>query len=117
FWLILVNSREASLRYIFENISFLLVLVAPMVTMRLFAEERRNGTVELLLTLPFRDSEVVLGKFAASLMLLLVMLLPTLWYAALLLFVARDLPDPGPLASGYLGLLLHGGALMALGLL
>jgi ABC-2 type transport system permease protein len=116
FSIILFSSREATLRYVFDNISFLLVLISPLITMRLFAEERRNGTMELLLTLPFRESEVVLGKFFASMMLLVMMLLPTLWYAALLLFVARNLPDPGPLAAGYLGLLLQGGALLALGL-
>ena len=116
FSLILFSSRQATLRYLFENIGFLLVLIAPLITMRLFAEERRTGTVELLLTLPFRDTEVVMGKFTASLMLLLLMMLPTLWYVALLLFVARTLPDVGPLATGYLGVVLQGATLLSLGL-
>lgn len=116
FSVILFGSREATLRYLFDNIGFLLVLIAPLLTMRLFAEERRTGTVELLLTLPFRDSEVVLGKFFASLLLMLAMIVPTLWYVALLIFVARAVPDMGPLATGYLGVLLQGAALIALGL-
>lgn len=116
FAVILFSSRQATLRYLFENMSFLLVFLAPLITMRLFAEERRTGTVELLLTLPFRDSEVVLGKFLASLLLFSAILLPTLWYVVLLRTVGGATPDMGPLLSGYLGLLLQGGVLLAVGL-
>lgn len=116
FALNLFFTRQANFRGVFDFIQFLVLLLAPLITMRLFAEERRTGTVELLLTLPFRDTEVVLGKFTASLMLLVLMILPTIWYVVLLLFVARTLPDIGPLATGYLGVVLQGAALLAVGL-
>ncbi|MBI4498135.1 MAG: ABC transporter permease subunit [Chloroflexi bacterium] len=116
FALILINTRQATLRYVFENMNFLLLFLAPLITMRLLAEERRTGTVELLLTLPFRDSEVVVGKFLASFLLYAVILVPTLWYVVLLRVLAGAAPDAGPLLSGYLGLLLQGGVLLAVGL-
>lgn len=115
FAVILSSTRLVTLRYVFDNMNFLLIFLAPLITMRLLAEERRNGTMELLLTLPFRDSEVVIGKFLASLLLFVVILLPTVWYVVLLRVVGGTAPDAGPLLSGYLGLLLQGSALLAVG--
>lgn len=105
---------EASLRGVFTPITFALVLWAPIVSMRLLAEEQRLGTMELLLTAPLRDWEIVLGKFAALGAMLLGVVLPTLVYAALLFRYAE--PDAGPLVTGYLGLLLYGLSASALGL-
>lgn len=116
FAVILFTTRQATLRYLFENMSFLLLLIAPMITMRLLAEERRNGTMEMLLTLPFRDSDVVIGKFLAALELFIAMCIPTLWYVVLLRIVAGTAPDAGPLLGGYLGLLLEGAVFIAIGL-
>jgi ABC-2 type transport system permease protein len=115
FWVILYYSREATMRYLFYNVTTLLLLVGPALTMRLVAEERRTGTIELLLTSPVRDGEVIAGKFLAALGLWALMLALTLVYPALL--EAFGNPDLGPIATGYLGLLLAGGAVLALGVI
>ncbi len=94
---------------------FLLLLIAPILTMRLFAEEQKIGTLELLLTAPVRDEEVVLGKFLSALGMLVVMVVLTAYYPVLLLIFGN--PDPGPMASGYIGLLLVGMSFLAVGLL
>lgn len=115
FSLILFYTREASMRFLFGNIAVILLLLAPLLTMRLLAEEQKSGTIELLLTNPVRDSEVVLGKFLAGLTFLGVMIGLTLYFP-FLLFVFGS-PDPGPIISGYLGLLLLGSTLLSIGLL
>jgi len=90
-----------------------LVLV-PLLTMRLFAEERRLGTLELLWTYPLRDAEIIAGKFLACLLVVTIMLASTLVYPAVL---SRLHPvDPGPLVAGYLGLWLLAAAFVACGL-
>lgn len=114
FALILINSREASLRYLFNNMIFVLLIMAPALTMRLLAEEQRMGTIELLLTAPVHDWQVVLGKFLGSLILFVVMLLaPTLYYVLILQVFGP--PDYGPILTGYLGFLLLGAAYLAVG--
>jgi ABC-2 type transport system permease protein len=92
----------------------LLLLLASVLTMRLLAEERKMGTLELLLTAPVRDSEVIVGKFLGSLGILMAMLVLTLYYP-LLLWVYGD-PDTGPIVASYLGLFLLGGTSLAVGL-
>ncbi len=114
FYLILAYSREASLRGIFANMSVLLLLVAPALTMRLLAEEQRSGTIELLLTAPVRDFEVVLGKFLGGLGLVVAMLALTLYYP-LVLFLYGS-PEKGHIIGGYLGVLLLSAAFVAIGL-
>ncbi len=94
--------------------NMLLLLLASVLTMRLLAEERKMGTLELLLTAPVRDSEIIMGKFLGSLGILTVMLALTLYYP-LLLIIFGD-PDMGPIATGYLGLFLLGCTSMAVGL-
>jgi len=111
----LLAQQEATIRGFLFPGSFLLLLLSPLLTMRLLAEEQKLGTIELLLTSPVRDAEVVLGKFLSSLAILLVMLALTLYYP-LLLFWFGD-PDPGPIASGYLATLLLGSAFLSVGLL
>jgi ABC-2 type transport system permease protein len=95
-------------------ITFGLIIWAPMVSMRLFAEEQKLGTLELLLTSPVRDWEIVVGKFVAVAAMLLGIVIPTAVYVALLYWFAD--PDFGPLMTGYLGLLLYGCAAGSLGL-
>ena len=95
---------EASLGSFFQWAPLLLILMAPTLTMRLLAEEQKLGTIELLLTSPVRDWEVVVGKYLASLVFLLATLSLTLYYTLLLAVFAN--PDPGPIYSGYLGLVL-----------
>lgn len=106
---------EASLSGFFQGATIILILLAPALTMRLLAEERKLGTVELLLTAPVRDWEVVAGKYLAGLVFLLAMVVVTGYYV-LLLFLFAD-PDPGPVYAGYLGLFLYGAAALAVGLL
>jgi len=116
FGFILYYSRQATMRYLFGHVIIILfvVLVSQALTMRLLAEEKRSGTLELLLTSPVRDWEVVLGKYIASLGAFLVMTLLTAYMPILLLRVGK--PDVGPMLSGYLGLILLGSALLAIGL-
>jgi len=83
----------------------------PMLTMRLFAEEKRSGTIELLLTFPVRDGEVLLGKFAAAMGLFLMLLGFTALYPGVVGYFTRV--EWGPLLSGYLGLVLLGGTFLA----
>ena len=106
---------EASLSNFFQGATIILILMAPALTMRLLAEEQKMGTIELLLTAPVRDWEVVLGKYLASLVFLLATLLLTLYYTILLIVFAS--PDMGPIYAGYLGLVLYGAASLSVGIL
>jgi len=110
-----LNVTEGILRPLFSNISVVMLLLMPILTMRLFAEEKKAGTIELLLTYPVRDGEVLLGKYAAALVLYLVMLAATAVYPAMLAYFTRL--EWGPLASGYLGLALMGATFLAVGVL
>jgi ABC-2 type transport system permease protein len=112
---ILMQTREATLRYLLSNISVLFLFITPILTMRLLAEENKNGTIELLLTNPIRDSEVVLGKYLAVVAILVVMLGLTLYYPAIL-YLMGGRPDQGPMLTGYLGVILLGAGCLALGL-
>ncbi len=86
----------------------------PAVTMKLWAEEKKIGTIEILMTLPIRDYEVVLGKFLASFALLAVSVLLSLVLTCSVVYLGD--PDGGTLVAGYIGLLLMGGAYLAIGL-
>jgi ABC-2 type transport system permease protein len=114
FFVTLLVSKQASLVHIFFQSAMQLVLLSPLLTMRQFAEERRAGTLELLLTSPAAEIEIVVAKFAATMMVILAMLAATLTYAFIL--AAFGTPDWGPVYSGYLGLVLLAGALVSLGL-
>ncbi len=96
------------------TLAVILLFVMPFTTMGLFAEEKRRGTIELLLTAPLRDVETVIGKFLAGLLFLVIMLAVS-FLPAISLFLFSD-PATGPIISGYLGLLLYGAALLGIGL-
>ncbi|MFQ5860378.1 MAG: ABC transporter permease [Dehalococcoidia bacterium] len=96
-------------------ITSILIFLAPVMTMRLLSEEQKLGTLELLLTAPIRDWEVVLGKFLASLAFLLSALALTLYYVVLIYFFGD--PDSGIIFSGYLGLIFYGATALSVGLL
>jgi ABC-2 type transport system permease protein len=108
-----MNINEQIIRPLLSNCSVIGLFFIPMITMRLFAEEKRTGTIELLATSPIRDIEIILGKWFAAVTL----------YACMLAFTALNFaflfkygnPDWKPLAIGYLGLLLQGGGLLAVG--
>lgn len=109
------QGEVTTLRPVFEYGTWVLLFVGPAVTMRMLSEESRTGTLEMLLTTPVREVEVILGKFAAAKMFLIVMLLPTLLYVLALEMHGR--PDYGELLCGYLGVFLAGTAYVASGLL
>lgn len=110
-----VQGRDATLRAVIQSMSIIFLLIAPIIAMRLIAEETRQGTIELLLTAPLRDSELVIGKFLGAVALMLVMLGCTLYYVVLLLMFGT--PDLGPIAAGYIGILLLGATYLAIGIL
>ena len=91
-----------------------MIFMSPALTMRLLAEEQKLGTLELLLTSPLREFEIVLGKFIAAFTMLVIMAVLSLFFV-LVLFV-YGVPDSWPLITGYFGLLLYGAATIAIGL-
>ena len=99
----------------FHNISLLLLLVMPLVTMRIFAEENKSGTIEMLLSLPLSEAQIVLAKFAAAFTMLLLMLAGSATAVLPLMLYAQ--PDLGPIVGGYLGITLLGAAFLGIGLL
>ncbi|MFQ5856460.1 MAG: ABC transporter permease, partial [Anaerolineae bacterium] len=115
FSVILVLSRQATMQFVFGNMVVVLLFIAPLLAMRLLSEEQRSGTIELLMTAPVRDWQVVWGKWLAAFVLFLVMMAFTGLYAVVLWRLGN--PDLGPMLSGYLGIILLGGALLALGTL
>ena len=108
------NINQQLIRYVFSNASVIVLFILPMVTMRTYAEEKRSGTIELLLTSPITDFEIVLGKFLGALVLYAALLAVTFFHVGLL-FVYGD-PEWKPVVSGYVGLLLQGGVFIAIGL-
>jgi ABC-2 type transport system permease protein len=107
-------NKTSSLVHLFFQAAVLFLLMVPVLTMRQFAEERKTGTLELLLTAPVREIDIVLAKFLASMAVTASMLALTLTYAGVL--QAYGEPDWGPIYGGYLGLVLFTAALVALGL-
>ena len=114
FTVTLFNNKYATLVHIFFQAAGLLLLVVPLITMRSFAEERKSGTLELLLTAPVRESQVVLAKYLATMAVLAAMIALTGTYAVVLGLYGT--PEWGPIYSGYLGLALLASTLAALGL-
>ena len=110
-----VNVNEQMIRGVLQNASVIILFIMPMITMRTYSEEKRSGTIELLLTSPVTDAEIILGKFLGALGLYVVMLAVTLVYMAILFIYGN--PEWKPLLAAYLGLLLMGGAFIALGLM
>ena len=109
-----MNVNQQVIRLVLQNASVIILFVMPMITMRTYAEEKRSGTVELLLTSPVTDLQIIVGKFLGALGLYIAMLLVTLLYVAIL-FVYGN-PEWRPLVAAYLGLLLMGGAFLSIGL-
>jgi ABC-2 type transport system permease protein len=108
-----MSVNDQVIRPLLSNISVIGLFVIPMMTMRLFAEEKRTGTFELLATSPIRDLDIILGKWLASMILYAAMLAITL--VNLMALFAYGKPDWRPMLVGYLGLLLQAGCLLAIG--
>lgn len=109
--LFLVN--QASMRNLFGIIPFIFMFFVPAVTMRLISEEKRSGTIEVLVTFPVKDHEIILGKFLAGLILIAVAVILTLVYAITLSGIGDF--DFGSVVSGYVGLILLGAAYLSIG--
>jgi ABC-2 type transport system permease protein len=108
-------ANVASLRLMFEIVPAVFLFVIPAITMRLLAEEKKSGTIELLSTKPLHDAEIILGKFLAAWALVGIALLPTLIYYITIAFIGSI--DNGPVIGGYIGLMLMAGVYIAVGIL
>jgi ABC-2 type transport system permease protein len=109
------NINQDMIRYLLMNSAVIILFVMPMITMRTYAEEKRSGTIELLLTSPLTDLQIILGKFLGAMGLYAAMLVVTLLHMTILFWYGN--PEWRPIAAGYLGLILMGGCFISLGLL
>src|SRR6202165_2469931 len=109
-----MNVNQQLIRPLLQNVTILVLFVMPMITMRTYSEEKRVGTIELLLTSPVSDFEIIMGKFLGALSLYAVMLAVTLIHVALLFVYGR--PEWKPIVTAYVGLLLMGGCFISVGL-
>ena len=109
-----LNINQVFIRQLLQNVTILVLFIMPMVTMRTYSEEKRSGTIELLLTSPLTDVQIILGKFFGALALWAIMLAVSLIHLALLFIYSS--PEWKPIATAYLGLLLLGGCFISVGL-
>jgi ABC-2 type transport system permease protein len=109
-----MNVNQDLLRPVVQNMLVVLLFVMPMITMRTYSEEKRSGTIELLLTSPVTDFEIIMGKFLGAMGLFAAMLAVTLPHVAILFRYGN--PEWKPIVTSYLGLLLFGGCFISLGL-
>jgi ABC-2 type transport system permease protein len=109
------NVNQRMIRGVLQNAAVLILFVMPMITMRTYAEEKRSGTIELLLTSPITDLQIILGKFLGALGLYLAMLFVTVLYMAILFVYGT--PEWRPIVAGYVGLVLMGSCFLSVGLL
>jgi len=110
-----MNIHEWVTRPFFGNVTLFALMILPLITMKLYAEEKKTGTIELLQTSPITNFQILVGKYAAALMLYILILSLTLIYM-LFLFLYGN-PEIGQIFSGYLGMFLIGGSYLAIGLL
>jgi ABC-2 type transport system permease protein len=110
-----MNVNQQLIRPLLQNVTILILFLMPMVTMRTYAEEKRSGTIELLLTSPLTDFQIIMGKFLGAFALYAVMLAVTLLHVGVLFIYGN--PEWKPIVSAYIGLLLLGGCFISLGLL
>ena len=109
------NVNDQMIRPLFLNASVIVLFVLPMITMRTYSEEKRSGTIELLLTSPLTDFQIIMGKFLGAMALYGAMLAVTFIHMGIL--YAFGSPEWIPIATGYLGMLLMGGCFISAGLL
>ena len=109
-----MNVNQQLIRPLLQNVLILILFLMPMVTMRSYSEEKRSGTIELLLTSPLTDFQIIMGKFLGAMALYGAMLAVTLIHVGLLFIYGR--PEWKPLVTAYVGLLLMGGCFISLGL-
>ena len=109
------DASTTVIRGFFGVLSTILLFLVPMITMGVFAEEKRRGTIELLFTSPLTHLQLILGKFSALVLFLLVMLVPSILNSVLLYYLSDPTPPLSPMLVGYLGAFLLGGTLLAMG--
>jgi ABC-2 type transport system permease protein len=109
-----LNINQVMIRNLLQNVTILILFLMPMVTMRTYAEEKRSGTIELLLTSPLTDFQIIMGKFLGAISLWAVMLAVSLIHMAILFIYGN--PEWKPIATAYLGLLLFGACFISVGL-
>jgi ABC-2 type transport system permease protein len=109
-----MNINQQLIRPLLQNVLILILFLMPMVTMRSYSEEKRSGTIELLLTSPLTDFQIIMGKFLGAMALYAAMLAVTLIHVGLLFIYGR--PEWKPLVTAYIGLLLMGGCFISVGL-
>ena len=109
-----LSINQQLIRPLFLNMAVVFLFVLPLVTMRTYSEEKRSGTMELLLTSPVTDLQIIFGKFLGAMGLYLVVLAVTLIHMGVLFIYGN--PDWRPLVSGYLGMILFGAAFISIGL-
>jgi len=109
-----MNVNDRMIRPLLSNASVIVLFLLPMITMRTYSEEKRSGTIELLLTSPVTDVEIICGKFLGTFGLYIALLGTTVLYLAILFFYGN--PEWKPLLAGYLGLALMGGTFVSIGL-
>jgi ABC-2 type transport system permease protein len=114
FYLHLSEAKEATMREMFQLMNFLFLFIIPIITMGSLADERRAGTLELLLTCPVSRFHVVAGKFLAAATFFTIVVALTVQFYGLMALSGR--PDPGPVLSGYVGILLSGYLFVAVGI-
>jgi ABC-2 type transport system permease protein len=114
FYPVIAFYREATLEYSLSNLVIVLIFLMPLLSMRLISEEKKSGTLEILLTRPVRDFEIVLGKYFAAATVLLVMILPTAIYGFILFRFAK--PDLMPMILQYVAIFLVGLSFLSLGM-
>lgn len=109
-----LNINQQIIRYVLGNATVINLFVVPLITMRTYAEEKRSGTIELLMTSPVTDLQIIVGKFLGAMSLYAAMIGITLIHVAILF--AYGSPEWKPIISAYLGLLLLGGCFVSIGL-
>src|SRR5215217_4318994 len=109
-----MNINQQMIRPLLQNVTILILFLMPMVTMRIYSEEKRSGTIELLLTSPLTDFQIVLGKFLGAMALYPVMLAVTVFHLGVLFIYGS--PEWKPILTSYIGLFLLGGCFIAVGL-
>src|SRR5947199_9121452 len=109
-----MNVNQQLIRPLLQNFLVVTLFLLPMVTMRTYSEEKRSGTIELLLTSPVTDFQIVMGKFLGAMGLYAAMLAVTLFHFAILFMYGR--PEWKPILTSYLGLFLFGGCFVSVGL-
>jgi ABC-2 type transport system permease protein len=112
-----MNIAQMLIAPMFTNATVVMLFLLPAITMRTYSEEKRSGTIELLLTSPITDTQIILGKFIGAMGLYATMLALTLIHIAIVFLFTDPNPDWKPIATAYLGLLLMGGCFISVGLL